>query len=192
METYVFPSKGCIRSWKFGGVLCRGNSQPDWNESMVHIERINDVHRKSKQLIFYWFFLFLLYLVFWCWSVEKNYIFSLIFFRHLTHDYHNVNWEKKKPIIYFIRIEWFFPSPKDALHQTWLKLAKWFWRRMILNFVNVFSPFHNCPPLEKGGALFLNKLESSSPKNAVWSLVEISPVVLEKMMKMRKVYDNYN
>ena len=127
METYVFPSKGCIRSWKSGGVLCRGNSQPDWNEPMVHIERINDVHRKSKQLIFYWFFLFLLYLVFWCWSVEKNYIFSLIFFRHLTHDYHNVNWEKKKPIIYFIRIEWFFIwTNLNPLHPRML-CAKFGW-----------------------------------------------------------------
>ena len=25
-----------------------------------------------------------------------------------TYDYHNVDEEKKKPIIYFLRIEWFF------------------------------------------------------------------------------------
>ena len=32
-------------------------------------------------------------------------------------------------------------SPKDALWQVWLKMAKWFWRRRFLNFVNVFSIF---------------------------------------------------
>ena len=34
--------------------------------------------------------------------------------------------------------------------QVWLKLTQWFWRRF-LNFVNVFSLFHNHLPLEKGG-----------------------------------------
>ena len=59
------------------------------------------------------------------------------------------------------------PSPKDALSQVWLKLAQWFWRIRCLNFVNVFSLFLNYPPLEKGGALHLNKLESPSPKDAL-------------------------
>ena len=34
------------------------------------------------------------------------------------------------------------------------------------NFVNIFSLFLNYLPLEKGGALHLNKLESPSPKDA--------------------------
>ena len=38
------------------------------------------------------------------------------------------------------------PSTKDALCQVWLKLAQWFWRRRFLNFVNIFSLFHNWPP----------------------------------------------
>ena len=59
------------------------------------------------------------------------------------------------------------PSPKDALCQVWLKLAQWFWRRRIFNFVNIFSQFHNYIPLEKGGTLLLNKLESPSPKDAL-------------------------
>ena len=59
------------------------------------------------------------------------------------------------------------PSPKDALCQVWLKLAQWFWRRRFFNFVNVFSLFRNYLPLEKGGALHLNKLESPSPKDAL-------------------------
>ena len=60
-----------------------------------------------------------------------------------------------------------FPSPKDALCQVWLKLALWFLRRRFLKFVNVFSPFPYYLPLEKGGVLHLNKLESPSPKNAL-------------------------
>ena len=59
------------------------------------------------------------------------------------------------------------PATKDALCQIWLKLAQWFWRIRFLNFVNVFSLFRNYPPLEKGRALHLNKLESPSPKDAL-------------------------
>ena len=43
------------------------------------------------------------------------------------------------------------PSPKDAMCLVWLKLAKWFWRRRFLNFVDVFSIFYNYHPLQKGG-----------------------------------------
>ena len=39
------------------------------------------------------------------------------------------------------------PSPKDALCQVWLILARWFWRRRFLNFVNVFSLFRILSPL---------------------------------------------
>ena len=44
--------------------------------------------------------------------------------------------------------------------------------KKILNFVNVFSLFRNLLPLDKGVALYFNKLESLSPKDAlcqVWS-----------------------
>ena len=58
-------------------------------------------------------------------------------------------------------------SPKDVLCQVWLKLAKWFWKRRLFNFVNVFSLFRNYIPLEKGGALHLNKIESPLPKDAL-------------------------
>ena len=59
------------------------------------------------------------------------------------------------------------PSPKDALCQVWLKLAQWFWRRRFLNFVNVFRYLCNYLPLEKGGALHLNKIEFQSPKDVL-------------------------
>ena len=52
-------------------------------------------------------------------------------------------------------------SPHPRIH---CDMAKWFWRRRFLNFVNVFR---NYLPLEKGGALHLNKLESPSPKDAL-------------------------
>ena len=59
------------------------------------------------------------------------------------------------------------PSPEDALYEFWSKLARWFWRRRFLNFINVFSLFHNYLPLENGGALYLNKPESLSPKDTL-------------------------
>ena len=45
------------------------------------------------------------------------------------------------------------PLPTNAVYRVWLKLAQWFWRKRFLNFVNVFSLFHNYLPLKKGGAL---------------------------------------
>ena len=59
------------------------------------------------------------------------------------------------------------PLPKVILCQVWLKLARRFWRRRFLNFVNVFSLFHNYIPLERGRALHLNKLESPSPSDTL-------------------------
>ena len=59
-------------------------------------------------------------------------------------------------------------SSKDALWKIWLKLAQWFWRRSFLNFVSVFSLFRIYLPLEKGGALHLNKHEFLPPKDAFW------------------------
>ena len=55
-------------------------------------------------------------------------------------------------------------------------------KKIFLNFVNVFSPFRNYLPLEKGMALHLNNLEFPIPKDALCqlSLVEICPVVLKK------------
>ena len=74
-----------------------------------------------------------------------------------------------------MRIYWFFIwrnlnpyHPRMlSLCKDWLKLAQWFWRRGIFNFVNVLSLFSNYLPLEKGGTLGMNKLESPSPKDAL-------------------------
>ena len=55
--------------------------------------------------------------------------------------------------------------------------------KLISDFKNIFDiilHFRYYLPLEKGVALHLTKLESSSSKDAVPSLDETSPVVLEK------------
>ena len=76
--------------------------------------------------------------------------------------FHNYLPLEKYRTLHFNKLE--SPSPKDALSHVWLKLAQWFWRRRLLNFVNVFLLFHNYLPLEKGGALHLNNLESPSSR----------------------------
>ena len=44
-------------------------------------------------------------------------------------------------------------------------------KRILFNFINVFSLFHNYLFLEKGGAPHLNKLKSPSPKNAMFQVM---------------------
>ena len=81
---------------------------------------------------------------------------------------------KNKNIINFMRIYWFFIwTNLNPLHPRML-CAKFGWNWLsgsgeedIFNLVNGFSQFHNYLPLEKGGALYLNKLESPSPKDAL-------------------------
>ena len=54
-----------------------------------------------------------------------------------------------------------FPLLKDDLHQVWLKLAEWFWRRFSkVSMCFYYHVCHNNVPLGKCMALYLNKLES--------------------------------
>ena len=46
-------------------------------------------------------------------------------------------------------------------------MAQWFWRRRILNIFNIVLHFCYYLPLEKGVALYLSKLESPLPKDAL-------------------------
>ena len=71
----------------------------------------------------------------------------------------------------FIWIKHESSSPKEALCQGWLKMARWFWRRL-LNFINV--SFLNDLPLEIGGVLHFNKLESPLPKGFGWNWTSCS------------------
>jgi hypothetical protein len=62
-----------------------------------------------------------------------------------------------------------FPLPKNDLCKVWLKFTQWFWRR----FLNDPSPFwHFCDYLlfEEDLALYLNKLESSLPKDNLYQV----------------------
>ena len=98
--------------------------------------------------------------------------------------YHNIDQEKKIPIISFVRIEWFFIwTNLFPLHPRMLG-AKFGWNWLSgsgeedfkKNF-NIILHFHYYLPLKKGGALHLNKFESPPPKNAlcqVW-LKELGP-----------------
>ena len=86
--------------------------------------------------------------------------------------------------------ETWIPIIHGCLCQVWLKLAQWFWRRGFFNFVNVFSLFRNYLPLEKGGVLHLNKLESPSPKDAlckVW--LKLAQWFLRRRWKCEKFTD---
>ena len=58
-----------------------------------------------------------------------------------------------------------------------------------LNFVNVFSLFSNYLPLEKGVTLLFEQIWIPLTQECfVPSLIEIFPVVLEKNLKVSKVY----
>ena len=60
-------------------------------------------------------------------------------------------------------------------------------KNIFKNFVNVFSLFCNYFPLENGGALYQNKIESSLPKNAFCQLfMKFPQTVLEKIFKFRQ------
>ena len=71
---------------------------------------------------------------------------------------------KKGVVLHLNRLE--SPSPKYNLCSVWLKLALWFWRRF-LNLIKVFFAIFLLSPLRNGGTLYLNKLESSSPKDTL-------------------------
>ena len=69
--------------------------------------------------------------------------------------HHNINWEKKKPIVYFITFEqtW-IPFTQGCFVPSLVEIGTVVLKK-ILKFVNVFSLFRNYPRLERGGALHL-------------------------------------
>ena len=105
--------------------------------------------------------------------------------------YHNVDLERKKAII-FLKIEWSWfvkpgvPFTNDCFVPSLVEIGQ-----VVLE--NIFK-FRQCifaisylSPLGKGVALYLNKIESLFTQGCFAPcLVEISPVVLEKKMKMWK------
>ena len=92
----------------------------------------------------------------------------------------------------------------SPLHQRMLcaklVLARWFWRRRFLNFVNIFLQFHNYLPQEKGVALYLNKpsaqviykLEFPFARMICFKFGKFGQMVLKKIFKslpQRKGWD---
>ena len=103
----------------------------------------------------------------WNWlsgSGGEDILISSIYFS-LFHSYLPL---EKGGALHLYKLE--SPSTKDVLWQVWSKLTQWFRKRRFFNFINVFSPFRNYLPFEKGRALCLNKLESPSPKDALWQV----------------------
>ena len=108
-----------------------------------------------------------------------------------TYDYHNVNWEKKTPIIYFMWIEWFFSWTillKDAFAPNLVEIGPVVREKKIFNFIYVFLQFGNYLPLEKGGALHLNKFESPVPKDA---LCQVWLKLAQWFWKSSKIFFNF-
>ena len=69
-------------------------------------------------------------------------------------------------------IYWFFKKLESLSSKDACAKIDWNWlsgsgEEDFFNFDNVFSLFRNYLPLEKGGALHLNKFESPSPKDAL-------------------------
>ena len=111
--------------------------------------------------------------------------------KHIRLHY-SVDYEKKKPIIFFLRIEWFLVRTNLNPLYPRLLSAKfgWYWpigsgdRRRFSNFVKLFSLFWNYLPMVKGFGLLIEQIWI--PTTQGWfvpSLVEIGPVVLEKIFK---------
>ena len=80
------------------------------------------------------------------------------------------------------------PSQKDSLCPVWLKLAQWFLRRRYFNFVNVFSLLRYYLPLKRAGSFISTNLNSLYLRMFVSNLVDIGSVIMEKKMKMWKIY----
>ena len=74
-------------------------------------------------------------------------------------------------------------SPKNALCQVSLKLTQWFCRRRLLYFVNVLLLCCIYLPFEKGQPFIWIPITKGY---FMPSLVEIGPVVLEKILKFRQ------
>ena len=75
-----------------------------------------------------------------------------------------MQWPKNK----FVKIHFcHFLAPKMYIYYLIAEKSSSSGEEDFFNFVNVFSLFLNYLPLERGGALHLNKLESPSPKDAL-------------------------
>ena len=103
-----------------------------------------------------------------------------------TYDFQNVDEEKKKPIIYFMRIECFFVwTNLNPLHSR-MFCAKFGWNWLSGSGEHFkissmyFRYFFNISPWKGFGPSFVQTSILITKGRIVFSLVEIGPVVLEK------------
>jgi hypothetical protein len=61
--------------------------------------------------------------------------------------------------------------PKDDLCQVWLKLALWFWRRIVLKDPTLFLHFCDYLLFEEDLVLYLNRLKFPSPKDNLYEVL---------------------
>ena len=95
-------------------------------------------------------------------------------------------WKKMGPFIWRNLIPF---HPGVTLCQVWLKLAQRFGRRRFLKVINITSLFCNYLPFGNGsGPSFVQTWILFIQGCFVPGLVIIDPVVLEKKLKIRKVY----
>ena len=70
----------------------------------------------------------------------------------------------------------------------------WYWScsNILYNFVILFSLFRYYLPLEKSWALLLNKLEFTSPKNALYQIwLKLDRLILKKIFEILLIYFRY-
>ena len=62
------------------------------------------------------------------------------------------------------------PFTRECFVPSWIEIGPVVLEKIFLNFINVFSLFRNYLPLQKGGTLHLNNLESILPKDALYKV----------------------
>ena len=72
-------------------------------------------------------------------------------------------------------------SPRNVFCQVWLKLAKWFWIKVFKKLSMSFRYFVIIPSWKMAGSFIWATLNPFTKGYFVPSLVEIGPVVLEKI-----------
>ena len=110
------------------------------------------------------------------WSSVEIFV-NIDFQLSLLFIYHNVDKERKKRNILFLRIEWFLiwtnfnPFTQRYFVSSLVEIVQLFWRRKSLNFLIVCSLCHYYLPLEMSIARHLKGPDFPSSKNAfceVW------------------------
>ena len=156
-QTWILFSQGCFvqslvklpqwfwRRWffKFVNVFWLFHNFSLWKELALHLNKLESPSPKDA-LCQVW--------------LKLAPLFWRTFFKFVNVFSQYRNYLPLEKVVALHLNKFISPLTKDALCQVWLKLAQRFWRRRYFKYNNVFSQYHNYLPLEKGGALHLNKL----------------------------------